>query len=126
MSFTNWHQALLLFLWISPHVLLGVPAVVLYKRRWHRDYPCFFVLVLYEMAEFVLLFTLYSVPGVTREQYAYAYTGTLIFSIALRFGVIDEVSRDLFRGSQFLRVSAKRLLQCSTGFLLVVGGWLTV
>jgi hypothetical protein len=120
-----WSKALLLFLWISPHVLLGVLAVALCKRRWHREYPCFFVFVLYEIIEFALLFTLYFIRA-GNEQYAYAFTGTLIFSIALRFGVIDEVSRDLFRESQFLRVSAKRLLQCSTGVLLLAGSWLTV
>jgi len=29
----HWYKALLLFLWITPHVLLGVLAVVLCKRR---------------------------------------------------------------------------------------------
>ena len=54
--------------------------------------------MLYEIAEFILLFTLYSLPIVTREQYKYAYCATLMISIVLRFGVIDEVSRGLFRG----------------------------
>src|ERR1035437_1331228 len=97
----NWHKALLLFLWISPHVLLGVVAVIFYKRRLYREFRCFFAYVLYEIAEFILVFTLYSVQGTARKQYAYAYSATLLFSIALRFGVIDEVAKDLFRESQF-------------------------
>ncbi len=68
----------MLFLWISPHVLLGVLAVILCKRRLYREFPCFFAYVLYKIAEFILLFTLYSVQGVTGKQYAYAFSATLI------------------------------------------------
>ncbi len=122
----NWHKVLLLFLWITPHLLLGVLAVILYKRRLHREFPCFFAYVLYEIAGFIPLFALYSVQGVTGKQYGYAYSAKLIVSIALRFGVIDEVSRDLLRESQFLKVAVRRSLQCVTGLLLVMGVLLAV
>jgi len=117
----NWHKALSLFLLISPHVLLGVLAAMLYKRRLYREFPCFFAYVLYEIAKFIPLFALYTVQGTTGKQYAYAFSATLMLSIALRFGVIDEVSKDLFRESQFLKVAARRSLQCVTGLLLVIG-----
>jgi hypothetical protein len=122
----NWHKVLSLFLLISPHVLLGVLAVILYKRRLYREFPCFFAYVLYEIAKFIPLFALYSVLGVTSKPYAYVFSATLMISIALRFGVIDEVSKDLFRESQFLKVSARRSLQCVKGLLLVMGVLLAV
>ncbi|MGD0792904.1 MAG: hypothetical protein ABR920_14150 [Terriglobales bacterium] len=122
----TWHRLLTLFLWISPHAILGVLVVILCKRRLYREFPCFFAYVLYEIAEFILMFALLSAPSVTEEQYAYAYYATLMLSVALRFGVIDEVSKDLFRDSQFLKVSAKRVLQCVTGLLLVMGVLLAV
>jgi hypothetical protein len=112
--------------WISPHVLLGLLAIILCKRRLYRDFPCFFAFVLYEIAEFILLFALRSVPSVTEEKYMYAYYATLMLSIILCFGVIDEVSRDLFCESQFLKAAARRSLQCVTGLLLVVGVLLAV
>ena len=117
----NWHKALSLFLWITPHALLGVLAVILCRRRLYGEFPVFFAYVLYESAEFILLFTLYYVQGVTGKQYAYAYCVTLLFSIALRFGMIDEISKGLFRESRFLKVSARRALQIVTGLLLVTG-----
>ena|ERR1039458_3652537 len=126
MLLMNWHKVLFYFLWISPRVLLGVLAVILYKRRLYREFPCFFAYVLYEIAKFIPLFILYSAQGVTGKQYAYVFSATLILSVALRFGVIDEVSRDLFRESQFLKVSARRLLQCIAGLLLVTGVLLAV
>jgi hypothetical protein len=122
----NWPRLLSLFLWISPHVLLGVLAVVLCRRRSYREFPCFFAYVLYEIAGFILLFALNSASSVTAEQYAYAYYFTLLFSIALRFGVIEEVSRGLFRESMFLKVAARRSLRCVAGLLLVMGVLLAV
>lgn len=122
----TWHRLLTFFLWISPHAFLGVLAVILCTRRLYREFPCFCAYVLYEIAEFIVMFALLSAPRVTEEQYAYAYYATLILSVALRFGVIDEVSKDLFRESPFLRVSARRSLQCVTGLLVVVGVLLAV
>jgi hypothetical protein len=122
----NWHKLLLLSLWISPHALLGIVAAIIWKRRLYHEFPCFFAYALYEIAKFVLMFALYSVPSVTGEQYACAYSATLLLSIALRFGVIEEVSRDLFRESQFLKAAAARSLLWVKGLLLVVGVLLAV
>ncbi|MFZ0359012.1 MAG: hypothetical protein WAL58_01115 [Terriglobales bacterium] len=122
----NWHKALLLFLWVMPHALLGVLAFFLCKRRLYREFPVFFAYVLSEIAEFVLLFSLYSVLGVTSKPYKYAYCATLLLSIALRFGVINESAKDLFREYKLLRVSGIRVLQYATGLLLAVGVLLTV
>ncbi len=117
----SWHRPLSFFLWISPNVLLGVLAVILGKRRLYREFPCFFAYVLYEIVGFILLFTLYSVPSVNGNQYAYAYYATLMISVVLRFGVIDEVSKDLFREFHLLRTAARRTLQGVTGLLLGMG-----
>jgi len=126
MLLMNWHKLVLLCLWITPHALLGVLAVILCKRRWYREFPCFLAYVLYEIAEFILLFALYFVPGATGERYVYAYSATLLLSVALRFGAIAEVSKDLFRESQFLNVAARRSLKCAQGLLLVIGVLLAV
>jgi hypothetical protein len=123
---TNWHKLLFFFLWVAPHVLLAVVAVVGWKRRLYQEFPCFFAFVLYEIAEFVLLFSLRFVHSVNAEQYAYIFSATLLLSVALRLGVIDEVSKDLFRKSDFLKVSARRLLQGAAVFLLGIGFLLAV
>ncbi len=117
---TDWHKVLPLILLISPHVLLGVLAVILYRRRIYRELPCFFAYALFELFKFVPLFVLYSKPGAGR-LYLYGFSATLMVSIALRFGVIDEVSKNLFRDSASLKVAARRALQGVTGLLLMVG-----
>ena len=126
-----WHKVLFYSLWISPHLLLGVLVVVLCQRRLYREFPCFLAYALFEIAEFILMFTLYvfalySVLSVTPSHYAYAYYATLMFRLVLRFGVINEVSKDLFRESQVLRVAARRALQCITGLLFATGVLLAV
>jgi len=123
---TGWLKALSFFLWIAPHVLLAVAAAVIWRRRLDREFPCFFAFVLYEIAEFFLLFSLRLAHSVTAEQYAYIFSATLLVSIALRLGVIDEVSKDLFRESEFLKVSARRFLQGVAVFLLGIGFLLAV
>ncbi len=122
----NWHKVLLLCLWITPHALLAAVAAVIWKSRLYREFPCFFAYVVFRIAVFILLFTLYSVQGVTGTQYAYAFSATLLFIIALSFGVIDEVSRDLFRESQFLKASARRMLQSIAALLFGAGVLLAV
>jgi hypothetical protein len=126
MHLASWHKVLLLFLWITPHVLLGVVAVIAFKRRLYREFPCFLVYVLCEIAGFTLLFALYSFLGITSQAYAYAFSATLLLNIALRFGVISEIARDLFRESRFLQAAARRSLQGVTGLLAAVGVLLAV
>ncbi|MGP8141443.1 MAG: hypothetical protein ACLQBU_06185 [Terriglobales bacterium] len=126
MLLASWYKALSLFLWVTPGVLLGVLAVIFYKRRLYREFPWFFAYVLYEVVGFVMLFALYLAVGMAGRQYAYAFTAQLLLSVALRFGVIDEVSRDLFREFQFLKTTARRSLQVVTSVLVVIAILLAV
>lgn len=123
---SGWQRVLLFFLWVTPHVLLAVVAAITWKRRLHRELPCFLAFVVYEIGEFLLLFGLRFVHSVTGEVYAYIFSAMLLVSIALRLGVIDEVSKNLFREYDFLKVSARRLLQCVAALLLGIGTLLAV
>jgi hypothetical protein len=110
-----------MLLWISPHVFLAVVAVLMYTRRLYRDFPFFWVYTVYETCEFALLYALNSIPRITGQQYTYAYLVTLLISIALRFGVIREVSDNLLRERQFLKEAATRSLRWTQALLVLVG-----
>lgn len=122
----NWPDLLSLSLWMLPHAFLGVLAVVFYRRHLYREFPCFLAYVCYEIAEFFFLFALRSMSSVTAEQYRYAYYATLAFSVVLRFGVIEEIFRDLFREAHVLKVTARRSLRAVQVVLLVAGVLLAV
>ncbi len=125
MQHAVWYKALLLFLWIAPHALLGGVALILHKRGLYREFPIFYAYVLYEMASCALTLALYFMK-ITKFQYAYAFYATLLCSTVLRFGVIDEVSRDLFRDFDLLKSSARGVLQGVTGLLLLIAVVLAV
>lgn len=112
-----WHK----LLWISPHVLLAIVAIVIYRRRIYREFPFFMLYALYEIGAFILLYALNSIPSVTAHQYTYAFMATLAISIALRFGVIKEVSEDLFRENPVLQVTARKSIRWSKALLALVG-----
>jgi len=121
----DWRKVPFLFLWISSHVLLAILTVVFYRRRLYRGLPIFFTYMLCELAGFIWVFTLcFILTG--GNQLGYAWSATQLLSIVLLFGVIDEVSRDLFRESKLLRAVARQSLQCVTGLLLAVSVLLAV
>jgi hypothetical protein len=96
-------------------------AILIYQRGLHRDFPFFWLYTLYETFEFALLYGLNSIPRITGEQYTYAFLVTLVASIALRFGVIKEVSDDVFRERQFLKEAARGTLRWTKALLALVG-----
>src|SRR5258705_5142415 len=117
----NWYSLLLSFLWISPHFFIAFIAVLMYKRRLYRDFPFFCLYTFYEVGEFVVLYALNSVASTTGQQYTYAFLITMAISIALRFGIIREVSDDLFRERQFLKEAARGSLRWTKALLALVG-----
>jgi hypothetical protein len=122
----NWSVILFFSLWILPHAFLGVLAVVLYKKGLYREFPCFFVYVCYEIAEFLFLFALRFAPRVTDAQYRYAYYASLAVSVVLRFGVIEEVFRDLLREAPTLTLAGRRSMRVVQGLLLATGVLLAI
>jgi hypothetical protein len=103
------------YLWIAPHLLLGVVLWALMRRRVHRQFPVFSVYVVTEIIQFLTLFVMAKVKAVSNLQYGVAYTCGLSLSIALRFGIIHELSAHLFRNYGVLR----RFLRPFFGWILV-------
>jgi hypothetical protein len=116
----HWYRYLLLYLWVAPHILLMVVAILLWVRRLHHNFPVFVLYVWYEIAEFVLLFTI-SVAGFNRGGwYTRVFLASMAISAALRFGVIQEIFTNVFREKGTLDALASTLLRWTT--LLLVAG----
>jgi hypothetical protein len=122
---TYWYKFLLFYLWIAPHLLLVVVAVLLLKRRLYTDFPVFTFYICYEIAEFVLLLAI----GVTRLNkgalWMHVFLVTLGISSAFRFGVLQEIFNNIFREHTQLHALARVSLRWTTGLLLaaaVLGG----
>ena len=114
-----WHKLLSLYLWIAPHLLLAVVAVLLWKRRLHIEFPVFVVYVWYEIAEFIVLFAISGTGPHHRVWYFRVFLITLAISVALRFGVIQEIFNNMFQEQGKLDSLARVSLRWTTGFLLL-------
>ena len=116
----HWYKFLLLYLWVAPHLLLVVVAVLLWVRRLHTSFPAFVFYTWYEIAEFAVLFTITMTGHNQGALYVRVFLVTLAISAVLRFGVIQEVFNNVFREHGHVDALATAALRWATGFLLVV------
>ena len=93
----QWYKAVLMYLWIAPHVLLAATLVLMLARRLHRNFPLFFAYTCYETAGFLLRFSVYMIGPKPGLLYRYVFVVTLAGSAALRFGIIQEIFNNVFR-----------------------------
>lgn len=115
----DWHTLLLFYLWIAPHLLLAAVAVLVWKRRLRAHFPVFVLYVWYEIAEFIVLFTI-SVTRLHQQLwYLPVFLVTSAISAALRFGVIQEIFNNIFQEQGKVDSLARVSLRWTTGFLLL-------
>jgi hypothetical protein len=115
---SRWYKFLFFYLWIAPHVLLAAVAVLLWSRNLFKSFPVFVLYVWYEIAEFVLLFTIATTGLSKGAWYVRAYLVSLAMSTALRFGVIQEIFNNVFRDHGPVDALARVSIRWTTGFLL--------
>ncbi len=112
------HRFLLYYLWIAPHVVLAVVAVLLLIRRLYTRFPVFFLYTWYEVVEFVLLFAITVIGHNQGALYARVFLITFVISTALRFGVLQEIFNNVFREHGQVDALARVSLRWTTGLLL--------
>ena len=83
------------YLWIVPHVILGVLLFSLLRLRLQRRLPFFLSYVVFEIAQFLSLLILNVLPAFSRAQYSRVFVFGLILSTFLKVGVMYELGRDL-------------------------------
>jgi len=119
----QWHKFVLYYLWIAPHVLLAAVPVLMFARRLHKNFPVFFVYAIYETFGFALRFFAYVSSPAPKTLYRQVFIATLVGSIALRFGVIQELFQAIFRDYPRLEMLAVASRRWLTGVLVLAGVW---
>ncbi len=87
-------------LWIAPAVVFVCLAVLMWRRKLHREMPIFFAFALLQVATFATDFYIYHRSPL---QYFYSYWTTAAIGIAISFGVLREVFTAIFRPFADLR-----------------------
>src|SRR5882724_2615211 len=89
------YNQIALYLWCAQPLLQSSVALVLWRRKLHKQFPVFFSYVLAQIGIFVLTFPLRSADNY--EWFFYAYWMGAAVSALLSFRVIHEVFLDVFR-----------------------------
>jgi hypothetical protein len=109
------------YLWIAPHVLLSAILVLGWRRGWRKRLPFFFGFVLFELLQFLELFTLGQVVGPSAVG-IYRWTFVVGFGIAnlLQLGVLFELSSELLISRTSLANTLRPLLNWVLAALLLL------
>jgi hypothetical protein len=107
------------YLWIAPHIFQAVLCVLLVRRKLVADHPAFFSYSVWECFQFVLLLALYRYRGISDDQYMEIYLAGACVSSLLRFTVVYEVFRRLFRDYAVLTAFGRVLYRSSVVTLIL-------
>jgi hypothetical protein len=83
-------------LWSFHPVIEICLAVIMYRRKVHRQYPIFFAYILFQVMQFAILFPIYLSQGVS-GSYWFAYWAAAVISWVFGFKIIQEVFFEILR-----------------------------
>ncbi len=113
------YKVILYSLWVGPHVLLALLAVLMFRQRLHRNFPTFFIYTVYEVIEFLLLFVSRIIGHSLGGVYRNVFIVTAMGSAVLRFGIIQEIFNNLFHDYSRLKEIGTTSMRWLTVILLV-------
>src|SRR5438128_6051253 len=108
------------FLWIVPHLLIAAVLVGLFRRGLQRQLPYFFSYLLCESVQFLTLFTMNWLPGISAYQYRWVLVLTQAIIVLLKFGIIYELTWELLLSHPPLPGILKPLLRWIGAALLLI------
>jgi hypothetical protein len=118
-----------LALWISQPILQAMIAVVVYRRRLHKDFPAFFS---YTIAQIAIFAIEYPVSKLASEGvYFYVFWTAAAADVVFAFQIIHEVFVDIFRpypalkdlGTALFKWAALVMILVSAVLMSVSPGW---
>ncbi len=91
----TWHSHIIAFLWCAQPILQSAVALILWRRKLHKQFPVFFFFLIAQVANFVILFPL-SFAG-NYSLYFEIFWFFEALNAVLGFKVIHEIFLDVFR-----------------------------
>ena len=114
------HSFLWHYLWIAPHALQIVIAIIMIRRKLYRDFPIFLAYTIFQVVLEGTLFVLDHSPAVSGPLYWAVYWPGSVVSIVLRFGVISEIFGQVFSNYPGLKELSRVLFRWASAVLLLV------
>jgi hypothetical protein len=99
------------YLWIAPHILLGIVLIWVLRQGLQRQLPIFAGYVVFELLQFIVLFTISVHSPFSPATYKWSLIVGEGISSILELGVIYELSNKLLLSHSTLRPVLRPALQ---------------
>jgi hypothetical protein len=113
------HSLLWHYLWIAPNLLLLVLAVLILRRKLHKQFPVFLIFAVVTAAEQFTLYAADVLPAVTPNTWWYVFWASLLVEALIKFALIGEIFGRVFGLYPSLAKLGKFLIS-GVGVLLVL------
>ena len=117
------HSFLWHYLWIAPHALQIIVAVVMVRRGLFREFPVFFAYTVFQVLEEGTLFILDHSAAISGYQYWCAHSVGLAIDVALRFAIIVEIFSSVFRNYPGLKHLCRIFFRGALWFCCLLQSW---
>jgi len=122
-------EQLQLALWISQPILQAIIAVVVYRRRLHKDFPAFFSYTVAQIGIFAVEYPVFNLAD--PQIYFTVFWISAALNVVFAFQIIHEVFFDAFKtysalkdlGSALLKWAALIMILVSVVLISVSPGW---
>ena len=107
------------YLWIAPHILLGIFLICLLGRGLHRQLPIFFSYVVFELLQFIVLFSIFLHSPFQADIYKWTLVVGEGAGSILELGVIYELANELLLARSSLGSILRPALRVVLALLLL-------
>jgi hypothetical protein len=115
----TWHShSVALYLWCAQPILQSVVAVIFWRRKLHKQFPVFFLFLLAQIANFVIIFPAWR-AGNYRLYFGLFWLCEAVNAV-LGFKVIHEIFLDVFRPYHTLKDLGTLLFKWAGVVMLLV------
>lgn len=114
------HSLLWHYLWLAPHILQVVLALLMWRAGLQRLFPIFLAYTLIEAAEEFTLYGLDVNPSVAPEAYWKAFCVGVVVEGLLKFALVGELFRHLVRPWPMVAQVGNRLITAAGVVLVLV------
>src|SRR5450631_1619067 len=112
------HSFLWHYLWIAPHALQIIVAIVMVRRGLFREFPVFFAYTVFQVVEEGTLFVLDHSAAISGFQYWKASWVGLAIDVPLRFAIIYEIFSSVFENYPGIKQLGRVVFRGATVVLL--------
>jgi hypothetical protein len=109
------------YLWIAPHILLGLVLISSLRKRLYKQLPFFFFYVAFELVDFLVLFTVSRVVTPSSiSVYVWFLTGGAVISGLVQLALLYELAQALIFSRTPLKGISGRVSRWTLAGLLLI------